>query len=28
VTVNYQIDSNYYKKPYSVYIDKFTFTAK
>jgi hypothetical protein len=28
VTVNYQIDSNYYKKPYSVYIDKFTFTAQ
>jgi hypothetical protein len=28
VTVNYQIDSNYYRKPYSVYIDKFTFTAK
>jgi len=28
VTVNYQIDSNYYKKPYSVYVDKFTFTAK
>jgi hypothetical protein len=28
ITVNYQIDSNYYKKPYSVYIDKFTFTAK
>lgn len=27
VTVNYQIDSNYYKTPYSVYIDKFTFSA-
>ncbi len=28
ITVNYQIDSNYYKKPYSVYLDKFTFTAQ
>lgn len=28
VTVNYQIDSDRYKTPYSVYIDKFTFTAK
>lgn len=28
ITVNYQIDSNKYKTPYSVYIDKFTFTAK
>lgn len=28
VTVNYQIDSDYYKTPYSVYLDKFTFTAK
>jgi hypothetical protein len=28
ITVNYQIDSNKYKTPYTVYIDKFTFTAK
>lgn len=28
VTVNYQIDSNRYLKPYSVFIDKFTFSAK
>lgn len=28
ITVNYQIDSNRYKTPYSVYLDKFTFTAK
>jgi hypothetical protein len=27
VTVNYQIDSDYYKTPYSVYLDKFTFSA-
>ena len=27
VTVNYQIDSDYYKTPYSVYLDKLTFTA-
>jgi len=28
VTVNYQMDSDYYKTPYSVYLDKFTFTAQ
>jgi hypothetical protein len=28
ITVNYQIDSDYYKTPYSVYIDKFTFSAQ
>ena len=28
ITVNYQIDGDKYKTPYSVYIDKFTFTAK
>jgi hypothetical protein len=28
ITVNYQIDSDYYKTPYSVYVDKFTFTAQ
>jgi hypothetical protein len=28
ITVNYQIDSDYYKTPYSVYLDKFTFTAQ
>jgi len=27
VTVNYQIDSNYYKTPYYVHLDKFTFSA-
>lgn len=27
VTVNYQIDSDRYKTPYSVYLDKFTFTT-
>jgi len=27
ITVNYQIDSNYYKTSYSVYLDKFTFSA-
>ncbi len=27
VTVNYQIDSDFYKTPYSVYLDKFTFSA-
>jgi hypothetical protein len=27
VTVNYQIDSDYYKTPYPVYLDKFTFSA-
>jgi len=27
ITVNYQIDSDQYKKPYSVYLDKFTFSA-
>jgi hypothetical protein len=27
VTVNYQMDSNYYKTPYSIYLDKFTFSA-
>jgi len=27
ITVNYQMDSNYYKTPYSVYLDKFTFSA-
>jgi hypothetical protein len=27
VTVNYQIDSDYYKTPYSVYLDKMTFSA-
>ena len=28
ITVNYQIDSNVNKTPYSVYLDKFTFTAQ
>lgn len=28
ITVNYQIDSDYYKTPYAVYLDKFTFTAQ
>jgi len=28
ITVNYQIDSNKYKTPYSVYLDKVTFSAK
>ncbi len=28
VTINYQIDSNRYSTPYSVYLDKLTFTAK
>jgi len=28
ITVNYQIDSNRYKTPYSVHLDKFTFTAQ
>lgn len=28
ITINYQIDSDRYKTPYSVYIDKLTFTAK
>ena len=28
VTVNYQIDSDFNKTPYAVYLDKFTFTAK
>lgn len=28
ITVNYQIDGDRYKTPYSVYIDKFTFSAK
>ena len=28
ITVNYQIDSDYNKTPYSVYLDKFTFTAQ
>jgi hypothetical protein len=28
ITVNYQIDGDKYKTPYSVYIDRFTFTAK
>jgi len=28
ITVNYQIDSDYYKTPYDVYLDKFTFTAQ
>ena len=27
VTVNYQMDSNRYKTPYPVYLDKFTFSA-
>lgn len=27
VTINYQIDSNRYKTPYSVYLDKLTFSA-
>lgn len=27
VTVNYQIDSDYHKTPYSVYLDKVTFSA-
>ena len=27
VTVNYQMDGDYYKTPYSVYLDKFTFSA-
>jgi hypothetical protein len=28
ITVNYQIDSDKYKTPYAVYIDKLTFTAQ
>jgi len=28
ITVNYQIDSNKYKTPYSIYLDKVTFSAK
>lgn len=28
ITVNYQMDSDYYKTSYPVYLDKFTFTAK
>jgi hypothetical protein len=28
MTINYQIDSNRYSTPYSVYLDKLTFTAK
>lgn len=28
ITINYQIDSDRYKTPYSVYLDKLTFTAK
>lgn len=28
ITVNYQIDSDKYGTPYSVYLDKFTFSAK
>lgn len=28
ITVNYQMDSDYYKTPYAVYLDKFTFTAQ
>jgi hypothetical protein len=28
ITVNYQIDSDKYKTPYSVDLDKFTFTAQ
>lgn len=28
ITVNYQMDSDYYKTPYPVYLDKFTFTAQ
>lgn len=27
VTVNYQMDGDYYKTSYSVYLDKFTFSA-
>ena len=27
VTDNYQMDSDYYKTPYSIYLDKFTFSA-
>ena len=27
VTVNYQMDSDYYKTPYSVFLDKLTFSA-
>lgn len=27
VTVNYQMDSDFYKTPYPVYLDKFTFSA-
>jgi len=27
ITVNYQMDSNYYMTPYSVYLDKLTFSA-
>ena len=27
VTVNYQMDSDYWKTPYAVYLDKFTFSA-
>jgi hypothetical protein len=28
ITVNYQMDSDYYKTPYSVYLNKVTFTAQ
>jgi len=28
ITINYQMDSDKYKTPYSVYLDKLTFTAK
>jgi hypothetical protein len=28
ITVNYQMDSDYYKTPYPVYLDKVTFTAQ
>jgi hypothetical protein len=28
ITINYQIDSDKYKTPYSVYLDKLTFTAQ
>ncbi|HZR66898.1 MAG TPA: hypothetical protein VFA85_17285 [Terriglobales bacterium] len=28
VTINYQMDSDYYKTPYPVYLDKLTFTAQ
>jgi hypothetical protein len=28
ITVNYQMDGDYYKTPYSVYLDRFTFSAQ